>query len=236
MDEISLQRGYYARTASLYDEAHFSASESEHEFALDLLIGVALARGYQSFLDVGCGTGRGVVRLQAQFPQADIVGIEPVAELRAVGHQKGIPSSRLIDGDATSLNFPNRSFDCVLALGVMHHLPDPKLAIAEMTRVARKAIFISDLNNLGCGSIAQRAVCHLLTAVGLWRPFQFIKNGFKPWKFNEGDGLHYSYSLFNDIAFVRSLGLVPYLFTTRPTGKNPSWTCSHAAVLGMRTT
>ena len=97
MDEITFQRGYYARTASLYDEAHLSASEPEHDFALDLLSGVAGARGYQSFLDVGCGTGRGFARLQRQFPQADIVGIEPVVELREVGHRKGIPPSRLMD-------------------------------------------------------------------------------------------------------------------------------------------
>ena len=101
----------------------------------------------------------------------------------------------------------------------MHHLPNQKRAISEMSRVARKAIFISDLNNLGCGPMYQRLVCHLMTALGLWRSFQFIKNGFKPWQFDEGDGVHYSYSLFNDVDFVRSLGLAPFLFTTRPTGR-----------------
>ena len=61
----------------------------------------------------------------------------------------------------------------------MHHLSNPKRALSEMSRVASKAIFISDLNNLGCGSIYQRAISHLMTALGLWRSFQFIKNGFK---------------------------------------------------------
>jgi SAM-dependent methyltransferase len=234
MNDTTLQRAYYARTASLYDEAHLSAAEPEHDFALDLLSGIARAAGYRSFLDVGSGTGRGIARLQREFPQAEIVGIEPVAELREVGHRKGIAPSCLVDGDATGLNFPNESFDCVFALGVMHHLPNPRRAISEMSRVSRKAIFISDGNNLSCGSIYQRVICHSLTALRLWRSFQFVKNGFKPWKFNEGDGIHYSYSLLNEMTFLRSLGLTLFLFTTRPTGRNPSWTCSHVAIFATK--
>jgi ubiquinone/menaquinone biosynthesis C-methylase UbiE len=234
MNDIKLQRAYYARTASLYDEAHLSGSESEHDFALDFLSGISRGKRCESFLDVGAGTGRGIAHLQREFPRANIVGVEPVAELREVGHRKGIAPSCLIDGDVTSLDFPSQSFDCVLALGVMHHLPNPKSAISEMTRVSRKAIFISDLNNLGCGSILQRAWSHSLTAIGLWRSFQFIKNGFKSWKFSEGDGIHYSYSLLNEVTFLRSLGLTLFLLTTRPTGRNPSWTCSHVAILGIK--
>ena len=84
MNDTTLQRAYYARTASLYDEAHLSAAEPEHDFALDFLSGIARAAGYRSFLDVGSGTGRGIARLQREFPQAEIVGVEPVAELREV--------------------------------------------------------------------------------------------------------------------------------------------------------
>jgi hypothetical protein len=105
-----------------------------------------------------------------------------------------------------------------------------------MSRVARKAIFISDVNFIGCGSLCRRIVTHSITALGLWRPFQYIKNGFKPWKFSQGDGICYSYSLLSDVDFLRSLGLELFLFTTRPTGRNPYWTCSHVAILGMKMT
>jgi SAM-dependent methyltransferase len=236
MNEITLQRDYYARTASHYDGAHLSTSEPEHDFALDIFSGIARAQGFESFLDVGSGTGRGIARLQKDFPGAEILGVEPVAELRAVGHRKGIQPSCLVDGDVGNLSFGDGSFDCVLALGVMHHLPNPRRAISEMSRVSRKAIFISDLNNLGCGSIYQRLLSHSITALGLWGSFQFIKNGFKSRKFNEGDGVHYSYSLLNDVTFLRSLGLNVFLFTTRPTGRIPSWTCSHVAIFGMKAT
>src|ERR1700730_17532650 len=146
MSDITLQRAYYARTASAHDDAHLSGSEPEHNYALDILSGIARPQGYKSFLDVGSGTGRGIARLQKDFPEAEILGVEPVAELRAVGHRKGIQLSCLVDGDVTNLSFQDGSFDCVLALGVMHHLPNPKRAISEMIRVSRKAIFISDLN------------------------------------------------------------------------------------------
>ncbi len=33
MDEIRLQRSYYATTADRYDESHLSASEPEHDLS-----------------------------------------------------------------------------------------------------------------------------------------------------------------------------------------------------------
>ncbi len=235
MTAVDLQRDYYRSTAADYDAGHISVNEPEHDFALAWLKGMAVDLDLKSFLDVGAGTGRGMLQLQLQFPTARVAGIEPVAELRQKAHEKGVSPSALIDGDACRIPFADGEFDCVLALGVMHHLPAPRAALREMFRVARRAVFISDSNNFGCGPLPQRLFSHTLRALRLWRIFQFVKNGFKPWKYSPGDGVHYSYSLFDDMPFLRALGSDCHLLTTRPSGANPFWTASHIAVLAHKT-
>lgn len=229
-----LQRDYYRATATAYDASHVGTSEPEHDFALACFKGIAADCGWLSFLDVGAGTGRGMLQLQERFESARVVGIEPVAELRERAIQKGVNASAITDGDACGLPFKDGEFDCVLALGVMHHLPNPRQALREMMRVARHAVFVSDSNNFGCGSLPQRVFSHSLRFLRAWKLFQFVKNGFKPWKFSAGDGVHYSYSLFDDVSFLRDLGADCHLLMTRPSGANPFWTCSHLAVLARK--
>lgn len=232
--EVQLQREYYAQTASKYDAAHVCDDEPEHNLALSVLVGLAARGQFNSFLDVGCGTGRGILYLQPCFPTARIDGLEPVPELREEAFRKGIAKERIIAGEAERIAVPDNSYDCVLALGVMHHLPSPRTAILEMVRVARRAVFISDANNFGCGSKPQRVVSHLLYRAGLWKTFQFLKNGFRNYKFTPGDGVHYSYSLLGEIKFLQRLRLHVFLFTTKPTGPNPLWSCSHLALLALK--
>jgi ubiquinone/menaquinone biosynthesis C-methylase UbiE len=232
--EVLLQRAYYAQTAGKYDAAHVSADEPEHDLALSILAGIAAREQFTSFLDVGCGTGRGILYLQSCFPTSKIEGIEPVSELREEALRKGVAKERIIAGEAERISAPDNHYDCVLALGVMHHLRSPRDAIMEMARVARRAVFISDTNNFGCGSIAQRLVAHSLLRARLWKTFQFLKNGFRHYKFTPGDGVHYSYSLLGEIEFLQRIGFRVFLFTTRPSGPSPLWSCSHLAVLGLK--
>ncbi|MCK4333906.1 class I SAM-dependent methyltransferase [candidate division WOR-3 bacterium] len=43
----------------------------------------------------------------------------------------------LIEADASDLPFPNESFDRILCVHLLEHLPDPKKAIGEMARVLK---------------------------------------------------------------------------------------------------
>ena len=235
MDDIARQRDYYSRTAADYDTAHAGEYEPEHDFALTLLRGIAAKQGYGSFLDVGAGTGRGMAFLSREFPGAVVRGVEPVEALRRSAYAKGFAEEHLTDGDALNLQQESASVDCVLALGVMHHLPAPRVALREMVRVARKAVFISDLNNYGCGGWLQKSVARGLRATGLWRSAQFLKNGFKHAKYSEGDGVHYSYSLLDDVPSLNRLGCRTYLFSTLPCRSDSLlWGASHVAVLALK--
>lgn len=140
MDVTNLQRTYYSTTAADYDSSHISAKEPEHDIALSILKGIAGEAGWQSLLDVGAGTCRGI----------------------------------------------------------------------------------------------QQLISHSLRFMRLWKLSQYVKNDFKPWKYSEGDGVYYSYSLLDDFPYLQQLGTVCQTFTTRPTSINPLWTCSHVAVLAWK--
>jgi hypothetical protein len=80
----------------------------------------------------------------------------------------------------------------------MHHVPVTREAIEELTRVARKAIFISDSNRFGQGSQLSRLLKLGLWQIGLLPLINFIRTRGKGYFFSEGDGVFYSYSVFDN--------------------------------------
>jgi len=233
MNEIEIQRRYYAESASKYDSMHVD-EQDEHFFALSFLIGVVGYLDVRSILDIGSGTGRAIHFLKKQCPQLRIVGIEPVAELREIGYSKGLSRDELIDGDALNLAFDEKEFDVVCEFGVLHHIKKPELAVAEMLRVSSKAIFISDSNNFGQGSAAARSVKHALNWLRLWKLADLIKTRGKGYSISEGDGLAYSYSVFNNYAQIREQCKSVHVLNTRDGFINPYKTAGHVALLGIK--
>ncbi len=72
-------------------------------------------------LDLGCGSGAPVVRdLVAAGHHVTGVDISEVQVRRA---QKLVPQADFIRADATSVNFPDGSFDAVVALYALIHIP-----------------------------------------------------------------------------------------------------------------
>ena len=232
--DVELQRRYYSRTASQYHAAHVR-DPSEHDLALALLLGMLDYFEIQSILDVGSGTGRAILYIREQRLDINIIGIEPVAELRAIGHELGIPPELLIDGDATRLAYADGQFDLVCAFGVLHHIGHPDIVVAEMLRVARKAVFISDGNNFAHGSSWSKFIKQTLRALHLWRVAVYIKTRGKGYTMSEGDGLTYSYSVFNSAQQIREQCDIVHIMNTRGSGANPYRTASHVTLLGIKT-
>jgi len=228
-----IQRQYYARTADRYDAMHVHAGD-EHYFALAVMIGAADFLGIDSLLDVGSGTGRAVTHIKRARPGLTVKGVEPVAELRQIAHRNGIDRQDLIDGDALALPFEDEAFDMVCEYGVLHHIRTPARAVAEMLRVAKRAVFIADSNNFGQGGVFGRMVKQMLNAVGLWPLANFIKTRGRGYSISEGDGLAYSYSVFNDYAQVRACCQSVHVINTLDAGINPYRSASHVALLGIK--
>jgi ubiquinone/menaquinone biosynthesis C-methylase UbiE len=231
--EVEAQRAYYARTARSYDDMHVS-EQDEHGFALAFMISAIEFLGIESILDIGSGTGRALKTIQNKIPHVKVVGIEPSQDLREAGYSAGVSPSVLIDGDAMNLQFPDGHFDLVCEFGALHHIPNPSLAVAEMLRVSKKAIFISDCNNFGQGSKISRVAKQLINAIGLWRAVDFIKTGGKGYTISEGDGLAYSYSVFNDYARIDAECRSVHCLNTVDSDPDLYGSASHVALLGIK--
>ena len=232
-NSIDIQRAYYADTAHKYDDLHM-AEYGEHEFALQFMISVLEPLGVRSILDVGSGTGRALLRIKEKMPNCTAIGIEPSPELRSVGHAKGLSDTQLIVGDAMNLAFDDGSFDLVCEFAALHHIPEPSRAVSEMLRVSRKAIFISDCNNFGQGGKVSRLIKQTINAVGLWPLADLIKTKGKHYSISEGDGLFYSYSVFNDYWEIAKKCKSVHMLNTSPAESNLYRSASHVALLGIK--
>ena len=111
--------------------------------ARDAYLGLLDITAGEHVLDVGCGSGA-VTRAIAQRvgSRGLAVGLDPSPELLAVAreltHEAGLGDrAEFREGDALSLPFPDRSFDVVLCVTVLSHVPSGEAAIPELVRVLR---------------------------------------------------------------------------------------------------
>ena len=117
-------------------------------------------------LDVGCGTGV-LCRLSAG-QAGSVVGLDlsegmlrkAAALAAAAPHGERIEFRR---GDAERLEFEDTSFDAVISLYALRHLPNPRQALAEMARVGRRGSPVV----VGVGS-APPLLSGSFLAGGLW--------------------------------------------------------------------
>ena len=93
-----------------------------------------------SILDVGCGSGISLALSKVFNPERNYVGLEGNEESKPIWEKRGL---HIITGDIYHLPFDDKSFDTVYSSHVLEHLENPKKAINETIRVARKRIIHS---------------------------------------------------------------------------------------------
>lgn len=231
--EVQIQKQYYAETAHHYNEMHVNEKD-EHFFALSFMVSTFEQLEIRSILDIGSGTGRAIRYVQQKCPDIRMMGIEPVNKLREIGYSQGISEEQLADGDANDLQFTDKEFDLVCEFGMLHHVRTPKKVISEMLRVGNKAIFISDVNNFGQGSLLSRTVKQIINAFGIWKLADLIKTKGKGYTISEGDGLGYSYSVFNNYKQIRSQCERIHFLNTNDGSFNLYRSASHVALLAIK--
>lgn len=231
--EIELQRDYYSRTAGVYEELHVRGGD-EHFFALAWLASLIGHYGYRSILDVGSGTGRGLLYLKTMFPELKVVGIEPSPALREIGHDKGLSQEELVEGDALSMAFASGSFDLVCEFGVLHHVKYPRQMIGEMLRVAKTGLFISDSNHFACGSLPNQITKRFLRSIHMWKMAYWLRTGGKGYGISEGDGLSYAYSVFDDYDYISSRCEHVHMVNTLGTGADLFRSAQNVALFGRK--
>lgn len=99
-------------------------------------------------LDLGCGNGRFFEICKKAG--VEYTGVDNSAELINLA-QKNFPEGKFVVGDALDLPFSNASFDLVVSLAVIHHIPGKKNQekfLQEISRVLKKdgEVFLTSWN------------------------------------------------------------------------------------------
>jgi ubiquinone/menaquinone biosynthesis C-methylase UbiE len=110
-----------------------------HQFVDDFLAAHGPGRGGE-MLDVGTGPGRVPIALCRADRHFRVLGVDlagPMLDLarRNVADAELTDRIRFARGDAKNLPFPDGRFEAVVSNTIIHHLPDPAPALAEMVRL-----------------------------------------------------------------------------------------------------
>lgn len=90
-------------------------------------------------LDVGCGSGVHMVMFARDVDQ--IVGLDYSADMLKLAEMRlksaGISNYKFFHSNAESLPFDEKSFDCVISIGLLDYVESPKVVIAEFHRILK---------------------------------------------------------------------------------------------------
>ncbi len=129
-------------------------------WALDL----ADLRGDERVLDVGCGNGAHLAELAGRAHRGEVHGLDLSPGMLTAARSRSDAS--LLVGDAQELPFAADSFDVVLAMHMLYHVPDRDRAIAGIRRVLRAngvALFLtnSELHLAELNDMVASALSHV---------------------------------------------------------------------------
>lgn len=100
----------------------------------------ALQPGYR-VLDIGCGTGTLAVMIKSQYPDVEIIGIDPdpkaLARARRKAARAGV-SIQFDQGFGDEIPYPEAGFDRVFSSFMFHHLPAEEKG--KTLRAVRRAL------------------------------------------------------------------------------------------------
>ena len=117
-------------------------------------------------LDVGTGTGRAAMALARRG--AFVTGIDASKDMLAVARTRcrdAELSVEFAEGDAHALAFADQTFDSVVCLRLLMHVPDWRKSVEELCRVARTRV-VFDFPALGSTATLQAAWRRVASRLG----------------------------------------------------------------------
>lgn len=216
------QASYYTQTSADYDDARVSATD-EHAIAPSLHVRVH--RRLRLFERAGRRRWDGARRrMSLTTPSRDhgqgrraCAGTDRSSRDQAL-HRRRADRAR----QRRSAPFPERSFDVVCGTGVLHHVRDPEPGIAEMTRVARHAIFLSDMNRFGTGSLVAGGAKLLLWKLRIWRVVDRLETRGRGYRVGPSDGVSFLYSVDDSLKALSAWADRTFLVPTVP-ARSRTW-------------
>lgn len=89
-----------------------------------------------AILDVGCGTGRLLVKTASLWSGARLMGVDPAERMVEIAHER-LPTATIAVAGAEALPMPDCSVDAVLSCVSFHHWNDRAQGLREAARVLR---------------------------------------------------------------------------------------------------
>lgn len=95
-----------------------------------------------TLLDAGCGEGFVAEIFLRAMPGLHLTGFDPLPQAVGLARRRS-PGATFDVGSIYEIPHPDDSFDVVCCFEVMEHLHEPDKALAEMARVAKRAVVLS---------------------------------------------------------------------------------------------
>jgi len=129
-------RKFFNRAAKSYDSAAILQQEVQNRL-IDRL--QYMRHQPEAIIDIGCGTGMGVRRLQKTYPRARVHAIDLADQMlsKAGSKYRLLSKKRLVAADMEQLPFADRSFDLVYSSLALPWCNDLKSTLREFARVSR---------------------------------------------------------------------------------------------------
>ena len=141
MDAVAVNRVFHDHECAYYDDRfairHDRWSGRRARREVEQALGRRLRPG-EVIVDVGCGTGwyaAGLRRACDDLAGVVIVGTDLSTGMLESARLAG--ADPLVQADASRLPLADDSVDVIVTRGVLHHLPDPAIALADWRRVLR---------------------------------------------------------------------------------------------------
>lgn len=136
---------------------------------------------HKQVINIGCGAGREAEYL-SRMHTAFVTGLDIAPGSVGAALERSINFNYLdrfdgVAGDMECLPFRDKSFDIALTTTALHHTPNWRAAVREMTRVAREALVIDES--------ADAAVIHLAVLLGFSSDFEEDQSGNRVTRFKK---------------------------------------------------
>jgi malonyl-CoA O-methyltransferase len=129
-------RSFFDRASKSYDNAAILPQEVQNRL-IDRLH--YMRHQPETIIDLGCGTGTAVRRLQKTYPRARVYAVDLAEQMirRARSNYRLLSKQRLVVADMENLPFAAQSFDLVFSSLALPWCNDLKQTLAEFARIAR---------------------------------------------------------------------------------------------------
>jgi SAM-dependent methyltransferase len=102
-----------------------------------LVFGQVTLAGDEIVADIGCGNGAYLAELARRGHAGPVLGVDLSVGMLHAAHSRA-PAAVLVAGDAAALPLRDEASGLTLAMHMLYHVPDPRIAVRELRRITRR--------------------------------------------------------------------------------------------------